>query len=264
MKKTCLSILLALPLLIAALPTRADDKTPFKPMTQTSMIAVTTAASTPEQLTPLNACLQYQVANVGSADAWVQFAATSVLAVPDIPAAGNPGTSLLSKAGTTFVVTQPQQSYISAKTASGTTTLVVSCGLGAVSGVDSGASTAAGTNNIGDVDVEIIGRAATVDAESTAVVADTTLEAATASLRLMGWTIRESAGTAAVATVVLRHDTVATTCDGPPFAYIELDANQSATMEYADRGKAAASGICLDWIAGTVDVNVSYVVEAAP
>lgn len=101
------------------------------------------------------------------------------------------------------------------------------------------------------------GSAATTDTESTGVAADATLEPATANMRLLGWTIRESAGTAAVATAILRHGVEAAgNCTGNAFAFIELDANQSANMWYGDRGKAAASGVCVDVVAGTVDVNI--------
>lgn len=104
----------------------------------------------------------------------------------------------------------------------------------------------------------------TVDVETGSVAVDTTQEAATTSLRICSYTVTESAGTAAVATVVLRHDTVATTCDGPAIAIIELDPNQSVTNTFGDRGLAVPNGLCWDVLAGSINGNVSFVVEAAP
>lgn len=115
------------------------------------------------------------------------------------------------------------------------------------------------------VDVSILGQAATVQTEGAGKAADFTLLAATADARLLYWSCRESAASAAVATVVLRHDTTAATCDGPVFAYVELAANQSAGDSCAgSRGCVAASGICMDVLAGTVDCSVATAVEAAP
>ena len=106
-----------------------------------------------------------------------------------------------------------------------------------------------------------IQRPATVDAENAEISADTTSQAAATNLRLQGWTIRESAGTPAVATVVLRHDADGA-CDGTGvFAYIELAANGSDQQSYGDKGLAAASGVCADVLAGTVDVNIFTTTE---
>lgn len=99
---------------------------------------------------------------------------------------------------------------------------------------------------------------ATIDTANTALTADTTLEAATSNLKLYGWTARESAGTAAVATAILRHGVVSgsdCTATGV-IAFIELAANGSAQQEYAPLGLAVASGLCLDVLSGTVDFNV--------
>lgn len=124
--------------------------------------------------------------------------------------------------------------------------------------------TGASTSNIGDVDVEIIGQPAVIAAEQANQASDVTLAAAVANTRLFGWSVRESAASAALTTVVLRHDTVATTCDGPVIAYVELDANQSTSMWYGDRGVAVASGVCADILAGTASLSVMTAVEAAP
>ena len=107
--------------------------------------------------------------------------------------------------------------------------------------------------------------AATVDTPSTGITVDTDLEAAATNLRLLGWTARESAATAAVATVVLRHAVnAAGVCSGNAFAYIELGPDQSVQMSYASRGLAAASGVCADVLSGAVDINIFTVIESAP
>lgn len=98
---------------------------------------------------------------------------------------------------------------------------------------------------------------ATIDADNGGITADTTLEAATNNMRLLGWTARESAGTAAVATVILRHGVVSGgSCTGNVIAYIELAANGSDHENYAPLGLSAASGVCADVLSGTVDVNI--------
>ena len=94
-----------------------------------------------------------------------------------------------------------------------------------------------------------------------AKTADFDLAAATANQRLLGYTIRESAGTPAVATAVLRHDVAAGGCTGNAFAYVELAANSSTTFFFGDRGAGAASGICVDVLAGEVDADAWTIVE---
>lgn len=126
-------------LLCAAVPAFAQDQ-PFRVGGETHQISVSSTASVPERLTPFSTdqtCTQIQLANIGSTDAYVELAATSAEAVPDPPAAGNPGRSLLVKAGTTTVVGSVNKPYISAKTSSSTTTLNAGCGSGSVSGVAS-------------------------------------------------------------------------------------------------------------------------------
>lgn len=117
-----------------------------------------------------------------------------------------------------------------------------------------------------DVDVAKIGTAATVDTALTGQTADFDVEAAASNLRLVSWTARESAGTAAAATVVLRHGVMAAAvCSaGGVVAYIELAPNESVGHSFDARGLAVASGVCADVLAGTVDLSISTVVEAAP
>ena len=99
---------------------------------------------------------------------------------------------------------------------------------------------------------------ATIDTANTALTADTTLEAATNNLKIYGWTARESAGTAAVATGILRHGVVSGgNCDaGTIIDFVELEANGDDRQTYAPLGLAVASGLCLDVLSGTIDFNI--------
>ena len=99
---------------------------------------------------------------------------------------------------------------------------------------------------------------ATIDTANTALTADTTLEAATNNLKLYGWTARESAGTAAVATGILRHGVLSgSNCDaGAIIDFVELEANGDDRQTYAPLGLAVASGLCLDVLSGTIDFNI--------
>lgn len=121
-----------------------------------------------------------------------------------------------------------------------------------------------GTNNIGDVDVDSLPAAGTIDTDADGLTADATLEAATSNLRLLWWTARENAGTAAAASFILRHGVVSGTCTGNVIAFVELAADESAGDSFDTRGLAVPSGVCVDWEAGTIDVNIATVVEAAP
>lgn len=108
--------------------------------------------------------------------------------------------------------------------------------------------------------------AGTVDTEFTLQTADFDVEAATTNLRLLGWSVREDAATAAVATIVIRHGVLAAgscTATGV-FAYVELAPNQSVSMSYGDRGRAAASGVCLDILSGSVSFVAHFVTEGSP
>lgn len=124
-------------------------------------------------------------------------------------------------------------------------------------------SIGAGTANLGDVDVEIMGTACTVDTEQTGLVADTTIEAATASMRLKCFDVRETSGAAAFG--ILRHGVVAGTCTGNALAYVDLAPYQNSGACFEAQGKAAASGVCLDWVSGgTYSVTICTTIEAAP
>lgn len=84
--------------------------------------------------------------------------------------------------------------------------------------------------------------------------------AAQAGLRLMGFAARESAAVAAVATIVIVHG--ATVAGGSSVVPIELAANASASAWFGPDGIDCASGLSIDVVAGTADVNLFYKVVA--
>jgi hypothetical protein len=71
--------------------------------------------------------------------------------------------------------------------------------------------------------------------------------------RLMGYSVMESATSAAVATLALRQGTTAT---GAPLAFIELAANGSSTVWFGPQGIQYSGGLFLDRIAGECTVVV--------
>jgi hypothetical protein len=70
----------------------------------------------------------------------------------------------------------------------------------------------------------------------------------TGATYLMGFSIKEDAGTGGVATARLRDGT---TASGPVVVELELSPDQSATMWFGDSGIRINDGIFLDRIAGT-------------
>ena len=79
--------------------------------------------------------------------------------------------------------------------------------------------------------------------------------AAAGGLRLIGWSIRESAGSEAVATMRLMNG--ATVSGGTAIAQIELAASNSKD-HWMWPGVDCRNGISVDVIAGTFDVCVYY------
>ena len=73
---------------------------------------------------------------------------------------------------------------------------------------------------------------------------------------MMGWSARESHGTAAIATFVIVNG--ATGAAAGKVAYVELAANTSTSEWYGPNGIACPLGISIDWIAGLVDVVLHY------
>lgn len=80
--------------------------------------------------------------------------------------------------------------------------------------------------------------------------------AAATGLVLMGYSVRESAAAAAVATVQIVHG--ATAAGGTAVVEVELAANESKTQWFGRDGIPVASGISLNVTAGTVDVDLYY------
>ena len=96
--------------------------------------------------------------------------------------------------------------------------------------------------------------AASVD-ENNGITADVDAAVAAATgLRLMGYACRESAGVAAAFTIV--HG--ATGAGGSSVVPVELAANGSDHEWFGPDGIDVASGISIDWIAGTVDVELFH------
>ena len=79
--------------------------------------------------------------------------------------------------------------------------------------------------------------------------------AAVAGLRLMGYAIRESAGSEAVATVIIVHG--ATGAAAAKVVPIELAASNSKHEWFGD-GIPMPNGISIDVVAGTVDLTLFY------
>lgn len=90
--------------------------------------------------------------------------------------------------------------------------------------------------------------------EANGISADQQGVAAATGLRLIGFACRESAATAAAATFILRHGTLAT---DPVIAPVELSANES-TREWWWPGIDAPNGIFIDIVAGTIDITLFH------
>lgn len=75
------------------------------------------------------------------------------------------------------------------------------------------------------------------------------------AIRLMGFSIREAAGTPAVATVIIRNGTADT---GAILAVIELAADASINLWFGPEGIDASLGIFVDRVAGTTQGAIYY------
>lgn len=80
--------------------------------------------------------------------------------------------------------------------------------------------------------------------------------AAAIGLVLMGWNVRESAGTPAVATV--RFLNGATVAGGAGLSTVELAGDASVGEWYGPGGLDSPDGISIEVIAGTVDVKTYH------
>ena len=93
----------------------------------------------------------------------------------------------------------------------------------------------------------------------TTVAAGTTDEAglaATAGLRLMGYSVRETA--AAVATLNIEHGTANS---APIMAAINLAASASAVQWFGPQGLPCAGGIWIERLTGTTQVNLITTID---
>lgn len=98
-------------------------------------------------------------------------------------------------------------------------------------------------------------KAAAIPAAAAALAADSdALVAAQSGLRLMGYAIRESAGTPAVAAVDIMHG--ATGAGGTLVVPIELAANASGAVWFGPDGISVEGGVSIRRVAGTVDIVV--------
>ena len=79
--------------------------------------------------------------------------------------------------------------------------------------------------------------------------------AAADRLTLMGFSCRESAATASVATFRLMNGSIAT---GTVIVPIELGPNESRSDWYPPSGVDAQNGLSIDLISGTIDIAVFY------
>lgn len=142
--------------------------------------------------------------------------------------------------------------------------------LAANDGVDIGnvdvASIAAGDNNIGNVDIasaipagtNVIGALSgggimigATPTATTAVTADVdALVAAVANLRLVGYSVKETAGAAATLSIV--HG--ATGAAAGKIVHINLAANESTSDWMGPEGIAVASGLSIDWLTGAASI----------
>lgn len=78
----------------------------------------------------------------------------------------------------------------------------------------------------------------------------------TGKLRLVGFSVRESDVTPAVATLQIVHG--ATVSGGDAVIPIELAANESKTQFFGDGGIDFSDGISIDHVAGTFDCTLIY------
>lgn len=98
--------------------------------------------------------------------------------------------------------------------------------------------------------------AASVDVNSGVVADVDAAVAGVAGLRLVGFSARESAATAAAATFIIVHG--ATGAAGTAVAPVELALNTSTSAWFGPDGIACPNGISVDWIVGTVDIHLFF------
>lgn len=92
---------------------------------------------------------------------------------------------------------------------------------------------------------------AAVATEVASGTADAQAVAALASLRFLGFSVRENA--AGAAEFIIRHGTQAT---DPPLAFVKLAAGESVREWYGPQGLVATNGIFVDRVSGTTHLVV--------
>lgn len=98
--------------------------------------------------------------------------------------------------------------------------------------------------------------AASVDVNDALVADVEPAVAAAAGLRLMGFACREIDAVPAVATFRIIHG--ATVGGGTVVVPVELAANESKSQWFGPDGIDVPNGISIDWIVGTVDVEIFH------
>lgn len=124
--------------------------------------------------------------------------------------------------------------------------------------VQSGGQQAIAVVPVDPTTLDVLGGAQAA-ATSTAIgstAASTSVKAAATGQRLMGYSLRENAG--AAASVVLHNSTAA----NAPILYVTLLPGQSVSEWFGPTGKAAAAGIYLEVVSGTVIGQVDTVVAS--
>jgi hypothetical protein len=102
-----------------------------------------------------------------------------------------------------------------------------------------------------------LGNAVSFDVNNSASADVDAAVAAATGLRLMGFSCRESAGSAAVAAFNIKHS--ATGGAGTQIVSVELAANGSLTQWFGPQGiDVATSGLSLERAAGTFDCTLFY------
>lgn len=133
-------------------------------------------------------------------------------------------------------------------------------GAGATIGVTTGAGTTTDANATIQQYLRgliILNKASSTDI-NTGITADVDAAvAASAGLRLIGFSARESAGTAAAATFQIVNGATGAAA-GKVFT-VELNGDESRSEWFGPNGIDCANGISIDWIAGTVDVYLHYI-----
>lgn len=97
---------------------------------------------------------------------------------------------------------------------------------------------------------------ASVDVNALIVADVDAAVAATAGLRLMGYSAKESAAAPAATTAIIVHG--ATGAGGTAVINLNLALSTSQTQWFGPDGIACPNGISIDWLTGRLDVELFY------